>query len=119
MGWLMVLAEQVFAYFNVECGKVQAGLKKQMLNITTLENNDFIARRGGEKFKFVVSELIDVQKGLKEKLYVGAKGYQISNLKVALLKKKEGTNSNKKLINENATLHERVTRLKAEWKTRL
>lgn len=59
---------RVFPYFNVECGKKKVDSVKQMFNITTLEDNEYIPRISGGKSKSIVSELVDMQKSLRNEL---------------------------------------------------
>lgn len=59
---------KVFAYFIFKCGKGKVGSVKQIFNITTLEDHECIPRRAGGKSKSIITNLIDVQTGLREEL---------------------------------------------------
>lgn len=56
----------VFAYYNVECGQGKTGIVKNVLSMTTLKHNECVSRRGGEKSKFIISELVVTQNSLRE-----------------------------------------------------
>lgn len=91
-----------------------------MLNMTTLEDNECVPRRGGGKSKSLVSELMDVPKSLKEDIksmiaMIALLDAEIAALKAATAKRGQmGIGSEKELCAEIATLQERVKKLKAK-----
>lgn len=85
-------------------------------NIVIFVNNrnHALPKRGGGKPKPIMSELIEVQKGLTEEVAaltakVTQKDTDIIALRIELgIKREKGVNSSEELEAENAALHERV-----------
>lgn len=48
---------RVLAYFNIKCSRRKTGSVNQVFNLTTLENNKCIPRRGSKKSRSIVSEV--------------------------------------------------------------
>lgn len=119
MGWLIILAEKSICLLQCKIWQGQGWFNKTYVQHHDTGRYDCIPRRGGGKFKSTISELVVVQKGLRKELdvmsvMVSQKDIKIANLKAASIKGgEEGPNSNKKLSNENAALHERMKKLEA------
>lgn len=90
--------------------KRKIGSVKQMFNMTTMEDNKHVPRRGGGNSKSLVSELVDVQKSLKEDIetitiMVALRDTKIVALKVTYAQRGEiGTSLEKELRADNAAL---------------
>lgn len=92
-----------------------------MFNITTLEENKCIPRRGGEKSKSIVANIINVQTRLRKELdamvaVVAQKDIETTMLKVASTKEiGEGIRSLGKLSAENTGLCTKVKKLEEKF----
>lgn len=78
-------------YFNVVCGQGKFNSIKQVFNLTTLEDNECVPKRGGRKSKSLVSELMETQKNLKEEIesitaLIALKDAKIIKLKASSIK---------------------------------
>lgn len=58
----------IFSYFNIKCGLGKTYSVKQVFNVMTLEDNEYIPRKSGAKSKSIIADLIDVQIRLMEQL---------------------------------------------------
>lgn len=76
----------VFSYFNIECGKVQADSVKQVLNISTIEENKSILKLSDKKSKSLVSDLMDEQKWLKKKREILTALLALRDVEIVVLK---------------------------------
>lgn len=94
-----------------------------MFNLTTLEENNCIPKRGSKKPKSFVSDLIDMQKGLRDEVAVLIATVDQKDAEIVTLRTRSYTQGEKRanfsgeLKVKNTTLHERVKKLEAQVKS--